>query len=349
MEDFLPDGVQSELDGLFKRFDQADEAEEEKYQRIQNAKEAKVFGTPIILILGVLSGYLQELYTYLNIQSQSTGDFDIKVCPEESEAHEIIIEKNVPILIMDDSGVGGKSAVFMAESIEELDPSVQIIYSTQKKEITEGLIELLDGDNLDFIYYPDYDAELFNEHIHRAIDEATEIKIQTELGKSGFGPADMLSVAKAKLKGDLKSFDSAEKPNFEGMVLARSMEPIFQKFWEVDGITKEFDIEMFTGLVTSLKQISGEMFTEQEKIDALEVTDSNVFVRTNGDYMFIYFVKNVNPRVVPLVAKEFDAVSNLISEIIIEAEGLPIGELSQIFRQIAEKTHSGFTELLLEK
>lgn len=348
-EDFLSDKVARELNELFDRFDQIDEDEREMFQKMQNAKEAKVFGTPHILILGVLGGYLQELYTYLNIKSQSTKEFNVLVCPEEVEAHQYIREKNIGVLILDDSAISGKSAVFMAETIEELDPSVQIIYSTKNQIINQELVDLLDGDNIDYIYYPDYDADLLDKHISDAIDESTEIKIQTEMGEAGSGSADIMSVAKAKLKGDLGSFDSMEKPNFEGMVLARSMEPIFQKFWEIDGVLKEFDIEMFTGLVTSLKQISGEMFTEQAKIDGLEVSDSNVFVRTNSDFMFIYFVKNVNPKVVPLIGKEFDAVTRLLSEIIIEAKGLPLDQLSPIFTQIAEKTRTGFTELLIER
>ena len=104
------------------------------------------------------------------------------------------------------------------------------------------------------------------------------------------------------------------------------------------------------GLVTSLKLISGEMFTGDESIDAMDIAGKTVFVRFNADYMFMYFVKNITPNTEALISKELDAVTMIYSEIISESLGMLTAEdLEPIFSQIALKTHESLTGLLAER
>ncbi|MHA2033333.1 MAG: hypothetical protein ACW99Q_28515, partial [Candidatus Kariarchaeaceae archaeon] len=120
---------------------------------------------------------------------------------------------------------------------------------------------------------------------------------------------------------------------------------IYDRFWE----EVEFDKEMVSGLIESLKNVGGEMFTEEEKIDGLELGGTTIFVREQLDYLFIYFVKNVSPNTSVVIAKEVDTVTKLFADVIDESSGIiPVEELHPFFDKIAVKAHYSFTEILSE-
>ncbi|MHA2502412.1 MAG: hypothetical protein ACXAE3_06075, partial [Candidatus Kariarchaeaceae archaeon] len=349
--------IADELDSIFHKFDSIDETKEEEYNQEMEAKARRDFGQQCIVLMSHPSDLLSELMTYLN-QNARLVELDYKIVPvaDIDEASNVIRENNVAIFMIDQSSINAssQSGLFMLESIEELDPAVQIMYLSADHTMNQEEINLLNSGNIDFVHIRDEKKFRIFASIQEGLRISLKIKQEKSSGQTGASSKEGLAVAKAMLKENLEAFDSEEKPALQGVVLAQNriveIVPLFTKFYIVDGELIDLDAELMAGLVTSLKQISGEMFTGDQSIDGLDIAGKTVFVRFNADFMFMYFVKNITANTQPLISKELDAVTMIYSEIIAESLGVLTAEdLEPIFSQIALKTHQSLTGLLAER
>jgi len=347
------------LDKLFYEFDKIDEEEIKAYEEQKRTKEQREFGNQVILVLVESEEILKDLIDYLN-KNKTIVDSKYEVVPVKTieNASEIIREANVAITIVDESVLDSKrkheSGLFLMESIEELDPSVQTIYLSENENLNNFEIELLNSGNIDYVHTRyDNKFKIFAS-VQEALKESLKIKQDKASGGLSSETKSGLAVAKAMLKDDLDAFDSEIKPELQGVIIAQnkpeSIDPIYHKFYEINGKKIEFDIEMLAGLVTSLKQISREMFNEGQSFDGLEVAGNEVFVRFfQSDFMYIFFVDNLTANTSPIIAKELDAVSKLFSEIISQAiDVLTVEDIRPIFTEITNRVHKELTTLLQE-
>ncbi|MCE7736010.1 MAG: hypothetical protein GPJ54_14100 [Candidatus Heimdallarchaeota archaeon] len=346
---FLTDEDEAELVKLSVDFDLEDEEGIELTEEVES-----IFSMPESLVLLYGNNEFQQQYLIKELEKLNSEDteydtmnlsFNLISTTNEEEAVEIIRNKNCDVVLIDTNLTRGRSPDDFADFTKEMKPLISVIILESHEYASETLVSAINNDTIEFVMpSDDTPSEIMNyvlKGIIRSRTLADKSTITDELENS----RDSFTIAKMKLRDNLDSFDQEEQPILHGLIITFEMRQIYDRFWE----DVKFDKEMISGLVESLKNVGGEMFTEKEQIDGLELGGTSIFVREQLDYLFIYFVKNVSPNTSVVIAKEVDTITGLFGEVIAESSGIiPIEELTPFFDKIAIKAHYSFTEILSE-
>ncbi|MFV2014654.1 MAG: hypothetical protein ACC656_04460, partial [Candidatus Heimdallarchaeota archaeon] len=272
-------------------------------------------------------------------------DFKLLSTTEEDEAVDVIMNRNCDVVLIDTNLTRGRSPDDFADFAKEMKPLISVIILESHEYASQTLISAINNGTFEFVMPSDNSPSEIMNFVLKGIIRSRTLAEKSEISDELENSRDSFAIAKMKLRENLESFDQEEQPILHGLIITLEMRQIYDRFWE----DVEFDKEMISGLVESLKNVGGEMFTEEEKIDGLELGGTTIFVREQLDYLFIYFVKNVTPNTSVVIAKEVDTVTGLFREIIVESSGgIPIAELKPFFDKIAIKAHYSFTEILSE-
>ncbi|MCH8907060.1 MAG: hypothetical protein IH840_08215 [Candidatus Heimdallarchaeota archaeon] len=353
---FLTDEQYDSLDVIVNAFDAEDEVAAEAFRR-QKEEEAKKYTKDlIVLVFGRELSELNVLRDSLNQLKATSSESDaseilrnytIRTTTDEDEAIEIVQGGQVGAILLDSHLEASRSLLDFADFSREMDPSLLVIALDRNENITQTLVTGVNSDFFDYISKFDASPTEINKWVIAALETSSNLK----LAKEGDGSSSGLAAAKIKLRDDLEAYDADVKPELLGILITKSLsetgalDRVYDKFWE----STVFDKDMLSGLVASLKSVGGEMFTESENIDGLELGGAIIYVRDQIDHLFIYFVKDVTPNTSVIVSKEVSEVTSIFADIINEAaDVIPIDQLKPFFDKIANKSHYSFTELFSE-
>lgn len=346
----LTDEIYHNLNLITAEFEAVDEEEIKEYEDIM-LKEQVVKEHVVLLFLkdsSRLDVLLQEL-TELKTREQFNLDYSFQSASTEAEVIQKLNTLQCSVLIIDslreesEKDIAAQSTLFSETSLL----MQQILL--ERDQITSPKFSITINQGR-FNYVSNYYVPTVNIFgtIKEALLKTDRDQKQAALGKVKAGSN--LNVAKSILRDNLESFDASTKPELQGILISKELQPKFQIFWEVDGEKFDFDTSMLAGLITSLKSVGDEMFTESEEISLLEIVGSNVFIDNYEKYFIIYFVKNLTTEVTPVIEKELKMVSQVYKEVIAEAHDIiPIEQLEQLFAKLANKAHKDFTQLLASK
>lgn len=346
---FLSDEEEDELEKLAINFDMEDAEGIEVTEEIEN-----IFSGPqsTVLVYGSNEFQLKYLVDEFNKLNSAQTDYDtkninfsVKFTTEEERAIDIIRNSDCDVVLIDTKLASGRSTDDFADFSKEMKPQISTIILESHEYASETLISTINNDTLEFVVsFDEAPPEIMNYILKGILRSRKLSKSSTNLDELESN-RDSFVVAKMKLRENLESYDQEVKPILHGLIITKEMNQVYDKFWE----EVEFDKEMVSGLIESLKNVGGEMFTEEEKIDGLELGGTTIFVRDQSDLLFIYFVKNVTANTSVVISKEVDTITGLFIEIITESAGLiPLEDLHPFFDKIAIKAHYSFTELLSE-
>jgi DNA-binding NarL/FixJ family response regulator len=346
---FLSEQEEQDLEILATNFDLQDEEGVEVTEEIES-----IFSMPESIVLLYGNNEFQQQYLIkelIKLNSEETDydtmnlDFNLQSTTNEDEAIEIIRNKNCDVLLIDTNLTQGRSPDDFADFTKEMKPLISVIILESHEYASETLVSAINNDTIEFMMPSDDSPSEIMNHVLKGIIRSRSLADKSIISDELENSRDSFTIAKMKLRENLESFDQEEQPILHGLIITLEMRQIYDRFWE----EVEFDKEMVSGLIESLKNVGGEMFTEEEKIDGLELGGTTIFVREQLDYLFIYFVKNVSPNTSVVIAKEVDTVTKLFADVIDESSGIiPVEELHPFFDKIAVKAHYSFTEILSE-
>ncbi|MHA2170014.1 MAG: hypothetical protein ACXAB7_08985 [Candidatus Kariarchaeaceae archaeon] len=346
-----------QLTRLLEEFDSVDNLELLEYNRVESKKDGLTSTNLVILLLSDNPAKMHYLVEQLSTTSIYGTNFKVVQASDESTGIGII-KQEIPGICIIDGSISSVDPLDFAEYAKEISPALQILLlhdhhpTLDHQEIMSKAISGFNKDKFDFItIFPSQTSMVqdFLEHCWMGFEKHWEIMDKSESKEDTMSKADSISVVRTVLRKDVDAYKEEEKPELAGIIISNNLEIIFEQFWSTKIKSGDFNKDMLAGMITSLKLIGEEAFTEYQLIDGLELGDGNLFVKHRSDFIFLYFVNRVNPNTSVLINKELDAVTSIFYEIIYESgDGVPYDLLSPIFMQIANTTYDEFTNLLRE-
>ncbi|MCE7733399.1 MAG: hypothetical protein GPJ54_00885 [Candidatus Heimdallarchaeota archaeon] len=346
MENYLTEDTENDLLLLLDDFDQFDEVEEFLHIEVEKYR-AETFRVNQIVASYTNNLKLNES-TIQTLEQIKSKDLDYHtVIPENDEDLLWNLRgSNSGVLILDSKS---ENVLSLARYAKDTSPAISIICVHNSQLLSTTLTDGLNNDLFDYFlvqkeneYYSDELLKLCLRGLKNSRKIIERALKEQKSDDQIINPV----VAKSKLRLDANSFNVEELPRLNGILISHKNQPIFEKFWHSD-TDKRIDKDLLTGLISSLNQVGGEIFTDKESIGSLDIGDYDVFVKHRDDYIFLYFIKNVQANTGVLLSMELDGVSAIYNELLIEAgTGIPVNLLKPIFDKIAEKTHADLTQLL---
>ncbi|MDH5401722.1 MAG: hypothetical protein OEY49_04450 [Candidatus Heimdallarchaeota archaeon] len=338
---------EDKLENILDAFDRDDQLLFENYQKSKKeTKETEEIPENILIFSSDLA--IPELYgPELESINKESQNFQVYISSIEDESIKFINSNRIGVLILDYQIRASRTPLDFADFSKEMDPAIQIFMISNENKINDHIIKGLNSDVIDKIFSIKTSAQEIAIHTSEGLNKAAIFRSQSK-SKGEDDSLDNLAVAKMKLRKNLDDYQEEVKPELAGIIISENMNLIYDKFWESEN-TVEIDKNMITGMITSLKDIGGEMFTSSEQIDGLELGGIDVFVRERQNYVFIYFVNKIKENTSVIVSKEVEEITDAYYSVLIEAEGIPYEHLRPIFDRFSEETHKKFTSLLNAK
>ncbi|MCH8909097.1 MAG: hypothetical protein IH840_18610 [Candidatus Heimdallarchaeota archaeon] len=282
----------------------------------------------------------------LLIKEDPNLSFDVQAVSTEEDVVELVKFENCGFVIIDNMKDNQVDPLRLAELVKDFAPAIQTLLLTRNDKMDDMLIDSLNNDFIDYLTPVDAEYGQILTWTLKGLEVSANIKRTTSTGEISAAGTDGSAIAKSLLRENLGSFVSEIKPELFGLLITQNLEIIYDRFFNAPGVKLNFDKHMLAALVTSLKDVGGEIFMEEESISTFEIGGADLVIKQKSGFLFIYFVRNLSPNTSVLVSKELDAVSSVFNEIITEAgNNLPLDLLEPIFNEIIERTRRDFTSL----
>ncbi len=326
---------ENSIDQIVKEFEDGDEIDLTK-----QPKEISKIEGQIILIYGSDAKEQNKLR-----QKLEKKELLVKTTILEEEAIKILQNENCGVVLLDSTILSGRQPLDFAEFAKEIAPSIQIIYRIRDMKTSSNVISGLNSGLITYMlpykeWFGSFDKIL--KWTRTGLEKSLDIKELSTIGEGIEGAADQISIARTILRKDEEAYKVESKPELHGILITKTIELIYEKFWEYDGEKIQFEQEMLAGLVASLESVGEEMFSEEETIGGLELGGANVLVKHRGDFNISFFVKNVDPNTSVMINKEITSCANELFDILsitnaIETIRPNLDETAQnIFRKFSE-------------
>ncbi|MHA2249590.1 MAG: HAD-IA family hydrolase [Candidatus Kariarchaeaceae archaeon] len=348
---------EDQLTRLLEEFDNVDNLELFEYNRVKAKEDRLSTANLTILLLSDNPVKMQHLVQQLSTTPIYETSFKILSATDETTGIEIIKQK-IPGMCIIDGSISSIDPLNFAEYAKEISPALQILLlhdhhpTLNHEETMNKAISGFNKDKFDYItIFPSQTSMVQDllELCWNGFEKHWEILDQSESKEDGVTKADSISVARTVLRKDIASYTEEEKPELTGIIISKNLDILFEHFWSTSIKSGDFNKDMLAGMITSLKLVGAEAFTEYQVIGGLELGDTTLFVKHRSDFTFLYFVDKVNPNTSVLITKELEAVTSVFYEIIhTSGSEIPYDLLSPIFKRIATTTYNEFTNLLRE-
>ncbi len=345
-ENYLSREEENDLKLLLEDFNQFDDLELYVYHETKKQQENK---TKIIHSITSFSRNARVnnlLNLGLNIEETFKEEYNVSIVSDEDMLFNELKTINSGILLLDSKL---ENVLSVANFAKEIIPSIVIICIHENASLCPNIVDGVNQDLFDNILSSDGNDFNYDELIMLCENGLKKSKEMIEKAfinhKSQISTVDPI-VARSKLRIDSESYKEEEVPQLSGIIISYQNEPVFKRYWVEKANEILFDNNLLTNLVSSLKQVGGEMFVENESIGSLDFGGAELFVKHQQDYIYLYFVKNMKPNTAVVVNKELEALTVIFNELIVEAKGeIPFNLLQPIFEKMADTAHNNLTTL----